>query len=237
MNAFMNAVHGLDKTKGLDLILHTPGGDLAATESLINYLRKIFKNDIRAIIPQISMSAGTIIALSCNKIIMGNQSSLGPVDPQLGGVACQSVLEEFETAVQEVTKNPASAAIWQVIFNKYTPTFITACKKAIEWSEKLMSDYIKDIYNESSVQDKIKNTFLNNKTSYSHSRHISKDTCKETGLKIIDLEDDQKLQDAVLSLHHTYMILFDKFSISKVVENQNGGCYVQQFNPEQLIRR
>lgn len=237
MNAFMNAVHGLDKSKGLDLILHTPGGDLAATESLINYLRKIFKNDIRAIIPQISMSAGTIIALSCNEIIMGNQSSLGPVDPQLGGVACQSVLEEFGTAVQEVTKNPASAAIWQVIFNKYTPTFITACKKAIEWSEKLMSDYIKDIYKDPSVQDKIKNTFLNNKTSYSHSRHISKDTCKKTGLKIIDLEDDQNLQDAVLSLHHTYMILFDKFNISKVVENQNGGCYVQQFNPEQLFRR
>jgi ClpP class serine protease len=182
------------------------------------------------------MSAGTIIALSCNEIIMGNQSSLGPIDPQLGGVACQSVLEEFETAVQEVTKNPASAAIWQVIFNKYTPTFITACKKAIEWSEKLMSGYIKGIY-ESSVQEKIKNTFLNNKTSYSHSRHISKDKCIETGLKIINLEDDQKLQDAVLSLHHTYMILFDKFSISKVVENQNGGCYVQQFNPEQLIRR
>lgn len=234
-NAFMNAVHGLDKKKGLDLILHTPGGDLAATESLINYLRTIFFSDIRAIVPQISMSAGTIIALSCKAIILGKQSSLGPIDPQLGGVACQSVLEEFETAVKEVTANPASAALWQVIFNKYNPTFITSCKKSIEWSEKLMEDYIKSAYGNSFNMESVKNLFLNNKNSYSHARHISKEACKNAGLYIIDLEDNQELQEAVLSLHHAYMILFDKFSISKVVENQIGGCFVQQFDPKQLI--
>jgi len=235
MNAFMNAVHGLDKGKGLDLILHTPGGDLAATESLINYLRTIFSDDIRAIVPQISMSAGTIIALSCREIIMGKQSSLGPIDPQLGGVACQSVLEEFETAVKEVTANPASAALWQVIFNKYNPTFITACKKSIEWSERLMVDYIQSVYGLSFNIKPVEDIFLNNKNSYSHARHIPKEACKNAGLHIIDLEGNQDLQDAVLSLHHTYMILFDKFSISKVVENQMGGCFVQQFDPKQLI--
>ena len=161
MNAFMNAVHGLDRSKGLDLLLHTPGGDLAATESLINYLRTIFSDNIRAIVPQISMSAGTIIALSCREIIMGKQSSLGPIDPQLGGVACQSVLEEFETAVKEVTANPASAALWQVIFNKYNPTFITACKKSIEWSERLMEDCIQSVYGTSFNLKPVKDIFLN----------------------------------------------------------------------------
>lgn len=235
MNAFMNAVHGLDRSKGLDLLLHTPGGDLAATESLINYLRVIFSNDIRAIVPQISMSAGTIIALSCREIIMGKQSSLGPIDPQLGGVACQSVLEEFKIAVKEVTANPASAALWQVIFNKYTPTFITACKKAIKWSEKLMEQYIQSVYGPSFDLKPVRDIFLNNNNSFSHARHIPKDACRNVGLHIIDLEDNQALQEAVLSLHHTYMILFDKFSVSKVVENQIGGCYVQQFDPKQLI--
>ena len=235
MNAFMNAVHGLDRSKGLDLLLHTPGGDLAATESLINYLRTIFSDNIRAVVPQISMSAGTIIALSCREIIMGKQSSLGPIDPQLGGVACQSVLEEFETAVKEVTANPASAALWQVIFNKYNPTFITACKKSIEWSERLMVDYIQSVYGPSFNIKPVEDIFLNNKNSYSHARHIPKEACKNAGLHIIDLEGNQDLQDAVLSLHHTYMILFDKFSISKVVENQMGGCFVQQFDPKQLI--
>lgn len=235
MNAFMNAIHGLDQTKGLDLILHTPGGDLAATESLINYLRTIFQGDIRAIIPQISMSAGTIIALSCNAIIMGKQSSLGPIDPQLGGVACQSVIEEFETAVKDISKNPAYTSLWQVIFSKYTPTFITACKKAITWSEDLMKKNINSVYGEQFDIKPVKELFLNNKNSFSHNRHIAKDKCKSVGLNIIDLEENQELQDAVLSLHHAYMILLDKFNISKVVENQNKGCYIQQFDPKKLV--
>ena len=60
-NALMQAVYGLDKSKGLDLILHTPGGDIAATESIVTYLRSIFGKNIRAFIPQIAMSAGTMI--------------------------------------------------------------------------------------------------------------------------------------------------------------------------------
>lgn len=37
-NGFMMAIHWMSHSKGLDLILHTPGGDVAATESLIDYL-------------------------------------------------------------------------------------------------------------------------------------------------------------------------------------------------------
>jgi ClpP class serine protease len=45
-NGFMMAVHKLDRTKGLDLIIHTPGGDIAATQSIVNYLHKMFKYNI-----------------------------------------------------------------------------------------------------------------------------------------------------------------------------------------------
>ncbi|MFZ0996354.1 MAG: S49 family peptidase, partial [Candidatus Dormiibacterota bacterium] len=58
-NGFMVAVHQLDRSLGLDLILHTPGGDIAATQSIVDYLHQMFGKDIRAIVPQIAMSAGT----------------------------------------------------------------------------------------------------------------------------------------------------------------------------------
>ena len=48
-NALMQAVYGLDKSKGLDLILHTLGGSSAATESIVNYLRSIFGMDVRVL--------------------------------------------------------------------------------------------------------------------------------------------------------------------------------------------
>lgn len=131
-NAFMTAVYKLDKTKGLDLILHTPGGDIAATESIITYLKNIFKGDIRAFIPQISMSAGTMMSMACKEIIMGEQSSLGPIDPQMGIYACQAVVDEFKRAVKEIAANPASLGLWQVIISKYDPTFLTACDNAIK---------------------------------------------------------------------------------------------------------
>jgi len=57
-NAFMSCIYHLNQKKGLDLILHTPGGDIAAMEGIVNYLRSIFGTDIRAFIPQICMSAG-----------------------------------------------------------------------------------------------------------------------------------------------------------------------------------
>jgi len=61
----------------LDLILHTPGGGGTATESIMDYLRKTFGNNIRTDIPQLAMSADTMMALSCRSIVMGKQLSLG----------------------------------------------------------------------------------------------------------------------------------------------------------------
>lgn len=226
-NAIMNAIHKMDRKKGLDLILHTPGGDIAATESIVTYLKKMFNNDIRAIVPQILMSAGTMIAMSCKEIIMGHQSSLGPIDPQMGGVACQAVIDEFRRAVNEVSINPASLGLWQTIIGKLNPTFLTACEDALKWSETLATKWIQEV-NQSVNIENIKDTFLDHNNSYSHSRHISKDDCRKAGLNITDLENDQDLQENVLSLHHCYMILIDMINVSKIVENQDGKCYLQR---------
>jgi ClpP class serine protease len=51
-NGLMTVIHGLDRSKGLDLILHTPGGETAATESIVEYLHSMFGDNIRAIVSQ-----------------------------------------------------------------------------------------------------------------------------------------------------------------------------------------
>lgn len=228
INALMNAINKLDHSKGLDLILHTPGGDIAATESIVNYLQSVFPNNIRAFIPQLSMSAGTMIALSCNTIVMGKQSSLGPIDPQFGGLACQGILDEYKRAVDEVTKNPCALGIWQTIISKYHPTLIGDCENAVKWSKELASKWLQRV-NPSINMDEVEKLFISHSDSYSHSRHISRQECLEVGLNIEELEDNQELQDAIMSLHHCYMILFDKWRYSKVVENHIGSIYVQTY--------
>lgn len=232
-SGFMLTINKLDKSKGLDLVLHTPGGDIAATESLVDYLQSMFGKDIRVIVPQISMSAGTMIALSAKEILMGKHSNLGPIDPQMGGLACQAVIDEFKQAKEDVKKNPHSAALWQVIIAKYHPTFLGACQQAIEWSERMVDRWLKDnmCADRPEKVSSILKTFSDHKKQKSHARHISKKECEELGLKIISLEDNQDLQDAVLTTHHAFMHTFSHTASVKIIENHSGIAYIETSVP------
>lgn len=229
-SGFMLTINKLDRTKGLDLILHTPGGDIAATESLVDYLYSMYGNDIRVIVPQISMSAGTMIAFASKEIVMGKHSNLGPIDPQMGGLACQAVLNEFKQAKEDIKQDPQSAALWQVIISKYHPTFLGSCKQAIEWSEKMVYSWLLNNMcngDEDRVK-KIVETFSNHTEQKSHARHISKKECEEVGLNITELETDQDFQDAVLTTHHAFMHTFSSTLCVKIIENHNGVAYIEQ---------
>ena len=228
MNAFMTVVNTLDKKKGLDLILHTPGGDIAATENIVRYLKSFFCGDIRAIIPQISMSAGTMTACACKEILMGKQSNLGPIDPQTRGIPCQGVIEEFKRAIEEVKKNPDSLFVWQTIINKYPPTFIGECQKAIEWSQSMVTEWLENGMfageeNAKEKAEKVSRTLSSHEKHKTHNRHLSAEDCLGIGLKIKMIESNQKLQDAILSVHHAFMISLDESNAPiKIVENNVG---------------
>ena len=81
MEAYMNAFNGLDKRKGLDVILHTPGGYVDAAEGIGNYWRSVFFGNVEAYIPHLAFSCGTLLAFACKTIHMTKASGLGPVDP------------------------------------------------------------------------------------------------------------------------------------------------------------
>lgn len=68
----------------ISLILHTNGGNTAAAWQLVNLLRT-FCNDLEIIVPAKALSAGTLISLGANRIIMTKQATLGPIDPSLNG--------------------------------------------------------------------------------------------------------------------------------------------------------
>ena len=235
-NGFMNCIHKLDKEKGLDLILHTPGGDIAATESLVDYLNQVFNSNIRAIIPQLAMSAGTMIACSCYEIIMGIHSSLGPVDPQINNIPAHGVVEEFKKAIADVEKNPSLAIIWQPILSKYGPSFIGDCTKALDWSNSMVSKWLsrnmfKELTQSSQKKSKIDKILIelgDHSYSKSHSRHLSNEKCKSIGLKILDLEKDKEMQDIILSIHHSCCLTFESSNAIKIIQNDKGVAYIQQ---------
>jgi hypothetical protein len=233
-NGFMAAINGLNRSLGLILILHTPGGEIGATESLIDYLRKMFSNNIIAIIPQIAMSAGTMVACASKEIIMGKESNLGPIDPQFNGIPMQGVLDEFDRAILEVKKDRDSIPIWQQIVSKYHPTFIGECQKGIKWAEDVViKNLIECMFsgdNEASEKaEKVYRGLCAQGTEKSHNRHIPIEECINIGLNVKYLEnyDDIKdLQDVVLTIHHSYMHTFSQTLAIKIVENHQGNGIV-----------
>ena len=229
---FMSTVNGLDREKGLDIVLHTPGGSIGATESIVHYLKSIFGNDIRAIIPQIAMSAGTMIACSCSEIVMGKHSNLGPIDPQINGKPTHGIIEEFNKAKTEIAANPRTIPIWQTILSKYSPTLIGECEKAIKWSESMVNDWLQANMFDGDGDAKEKAAAVikelgSHALTLSHDRHLAPDQLKGLGLKIADLEEDQDLQDKVLSLHHSCIITLTQTPAYKIIENQDGKAFIQ----------
>ena len=228
INGFMTVINGLDTKKGLDLLLHTPGGSAYATEAIVSYLRKKFGTDIRCFVPQLAMSGGTMIACACKQIYMGKQSSLGPIDPQFNGIAAFGIIEDFNSAAKKIKTEPEKIPLWQAIYSKVPAGFLTECQQAIDLSELLAKDWLQTGMFAKSKQavdkaNKVVSALNNHHDTKAHGRHIDAEQAKKIGLKIIDLEKDNVLQDLVLTVHHACMHTFSQApNLQKIIENHNG---------------
>jgi ClpP class serine protease len=76
----------------IDLILHTPGGLVLATEQIARALIR-HPSKVTVFVPHYAMSGGTMLALAADEIVMDANAVLGPVDPQLGNFPAASILK------------------------------------------------------------------------------------------------------------------------------------------------
>lgn len=231
-NGLMLAIHELDRSKGLDIILHTQGGSIAAAESIVDYLRKMFGTNIRALVPGMAMSAGTMIALSCREILMGKHSNLGPIDPQIGGIPALGVTQEFERAYREIKADPLRAQVWGPILAKYRPSFISDCENAVAWSKEFVARELENcMFNGLKTASRRAKKVVDSLSDYDgnkrHERHVHAEECKSLGIRIKDIEANDALQDALLSVHHCYMYTLTNTSAFKLIENHGGVGYVR----------
>lgn len=235
-NGFMAAFAGLDWSKGLDLILHTPGGHVAATESIIDYIRSKFGDNVRTIVPQISMSGGTMIACAGKTIVMGSHSNLGPIDPQFGSMPAIAFLKAFQQAKSDLLQNKDFAELWKPMFAKYPPTLLSSAEQAIKWSEEigrkaLLEGMLKGVPNAVQTAEKIVSFLTSHDLHKAHGRHLHRKELRDAGLIIEDLETDQNMQDAILSVHHAFMNTMIDAPIVKIVENHKGIASIRTGKP------
>jgi len=105
---FIEEVHSKDPKPVISVVLRTPGGSAETAERMVNVLRQHYQT-VQFVVPDLAMSAGTILCMSGDSIFMDYSSALGPIDPQVmapdgsGYVAAMGYLDK----VSEITKKPS----------------------------------------------------------------------------------------------------------------------------------
>ena len=240
IGGFMETVSNVSERE-VDLILHSPGGSAEAAESIVEYLRNRFDH-VRAIIPVAAMSAATMIALSADEIVMGQHSQLGPIDPQFiistpegpRSAPAKAILNQFELAKREC-ESPKNLAAWMPILRTYAPGLLTQCEDSRKLASNMVSGWLKR-YMFSCDQDKdrkadqIAEWFADYESFHSHARRVGRDQAREVGLIVSDLEANEQVQDAVLSVHHATMHTFSATAVAKIVENHRGRAWINHNN-------
>lgn len=136
----LRAIKLTDDDVPIDLILHTPGGLVLASEQIANALAR-HPAKVTVFVPHYAMSGGMMLALAANEIIMDENAVLGPVDPQIGQYPAASILKVI--ADKDINKiddetlilaDIAQKAIGQV---KETVRRVTCCDYTPEESERL----------------------------------------------------------------------------------------------------
>ncbi|MHB1611318.1 MAG: SDH family Clp fold serine proteinase, partial [Sulfobacillus sp.] len=101
----------------IDLLLHSPGGLPDAAETLLRTGFRASNRAFRVIVPASAKSAATLLALGADEILMGDNSQLGPIDPQvfvpqLGMVLpAKAVISAYDTLTAKPVLNPGEITV------------------------------------------------------------------------------------------------------------------------------
>jgi hypothetical protein len=238
LNGLMAVIKGMPCEQGLSLILHTPGGVTNATESLVDYLRAKFPA-IEVIVPTFAMSAGTMISMAADRILMGKHSQLGPIDPQIPTVAgrsysAQTIVDQFDAAKLDIAKDPIFAHAWAPILASLGPALLKESANALAYSEKMVANWLEK-YMLSGDPDaatrsaEIAKYFADNSHHKSHGRRIGRDEAAGQGLVIEELEANQDLQEAVLTVYHLMTIWFEQTAATKMIWSSTGNQWLKNW--------
>jgi len=237
LNGWMSVIHGMDCTRGLSLILHTPGGETNAAESIVAYLRSKFTS-IEVIVPTFAMSAGTMVSLASDRLIMGRHSQLGPIDPQLPlpalgrFVSAGAIVDQYKQAHAEILKDPNAARVWASILASLGPALLVEAQYALDYGERMVARWLESFMfkrrrNKAALAKKVAAHFGNASTHKSHGRRIDRKEARAQGIRVRDLEPTPALQEQVLTAYHLMTIAFEKSPSAKLLWSDAGTLWIK----------
>lgn len=182
----------------LDLLLHTPGGSPESAANIIRVCRSYSKK-FRVIVPNAAMSAGTLIAMGADEIIMSDTSKLGPIDPQMIFIQEKGVplmrpaksfidayLDLINSTIQCILNNKPATPFLHLL-NRQDPSWIIECIRARNATENLAKELLKGNMLKDKTEEQIADVvqkFFEVGDRNTHGRAISPDEAIEFGLNV-----------------------------------------------------
>lgn len=229
-----------DRRGHLAVILECPGGVVEVVERIVDTIRHAY-DTVTAIVPDRAMSAGTVMALSADRIVMDHYSRLGPIDPQIWRndrlVPALAFLNQYEKLKEKAQQNQLTTvefALLQKLDLGELYEFEQARELTIELLVKWLSKYKFGTWTETetrklAVTAQMKSqraeeiAALLNDTDrwHSHSRGIGMDTLRsELRLRIDDMDEQPDLASSVRQYHRLLRDYMRRQEISNFVHTR-----------------
>lgn len=220
-----------DSNCDLDLLLQTPGGDIDVAEKLVYMIRQRV-GGFRVIVAERAKSAGTLMALAADEILMSSTSELGPIDPQITistaegrpvNRPARSFLDGLDLIKKDVTLNGGVInPAYFPLLSQLDPALIDFCVKAIGRAEQFAEKWLKMymLKGKARQASKIAKRLTDVAKYRSHGIVIDSNEAQSLGLNIRFISGDDELWHKLWSLHLAYQIEVNMFGTSKIVETR-----------------
>ena len=232
------------KGTAVDVIIETPGGAGEIAEHFVRLLRSKY-SDVAFIVPGYAKSAGTIIVMSGDEILMSPSSALGPIDAQLfwqGKVfSAEALLENFNKIKDEVEQTGKLNKAYIPILQNLSPGDLQHAKNALDFARTLVQDWLtrykfKDwVTHSSSGQDvaedernarakEVADQLCAHNRWLTHGRSITIEDLEKMRLRITDFTKLGEVGDAI-ARYHVLLQMTLATNIYKVIETVQAQIY------------
>jgi hypothetical protein len=229
----------------IDFYLETPGGSGEAAEEIVKLLRSKFDN-VSFIVSGEAKSAGTIVVLSGDEILMTETGSLGPIDAQVrigrSVISAYDYMEWVNDKRKEANERGMLNPFDATMIAQITPGELGNVFHALEYAKDLVIDWLAKykfknwnltetrkvpVTNDDKKEraKEIAKEFTNHSKWRMHGRSIKIKDLEEIGLKIIKIDEDQELADIIYRIQIVCKMLFYSTTTFKIFATQENKIF------------
>lgn len=235
------------KFETLDFYVETPGGSGETAEEIVRFIRGKFKV-VNFIVSGEAKSAGTILVLSGDEILMTGSGSLGPIDAQIrigrSTVSAHDYVEWVNEKQKEAEENGMLNPFDATVVAQVSPGEFKHVFHALKFAEDLVKDWLPkykfknwmitetrklDVTDEMRTNraDEIAKELTNHGKWRSHGRSLKIPDLDGIGLKVINVDEDTALAEVVYRIQTVIRLLFHSTTIYKIFATQDEKIFEQ----------